>query len=162
MAIDKAAFGSGFIQAGSEWSVDVERVARDLGIVIRWTWLDGPSGVLVREGKHSLVILNRRNHPVRQRFTLAHEIGHVFLGHPGLVFKCHMTYDNIPRGSNRLYEWQANRFAEQMLMPEELVKEFVANHGLHLNAIRTAFGVSEATAYWRLVHLGLVQERLAI
>jgi Zn-dependent peptidase ImmA (M78 family) len=40
---------------------------------------DGVSGVLLRESDRTMIIVNAANAPVRQRFTIAHEIGHFAL-----------------------------------------------------------------------------------
>ncbi|WP_338801890.1 ImmA/IrrE family metallo-endopeptidase [Pseudomonas sp. RSB 5.4] len=71
------------------------------------------------------------------RFTLAHELGHHFLGH-----KRYMTREairaqdidqsqliTIPKGEVERLEWQANTFASGLLMPKE---DFKAAFGLLL------------------------------
>src|SRR6266702_1242724 len=46
---------------------------------------DGVSGVLIREPSRIMIIVNAANALVRQRFTIAHEIGHFEL-HQGDVY----------------------------------------------------------------------------
>jgi len=68
------------------------------------------------------LILNSRNFYRRQRFTLAHELGHYFIPwHAGLII-CHI--DPNYRIRNYIYkemEGEANRFASELLMPEEWI-----------------------------------------
>jgi Zn-dependent peptidase ImmA (M78 family) len=65
------------------------------------------------------LILNSRTFYRRQRFTLAHELGHHFIPwHAGLII-CHI--DPEYRLRNYLYEemeGEANRFASELIMPE--------------------------------------------
>ena len=53
----------------------------------------------------------------RDRFTLAHEVGHYFLHHDGYLYA--RSTQKIPK--YRDPEWQANTFASALLIPRELV-----------------------------------------
>lgn len=58
----------------------------------------------------------------RDRFTVAHEIGHLFL-HRGLGF----ARNSAPTGPHHWYEdseWQANTFAAEFLMPLDEIREY--------------------------------------
>jgi hypothetical protein len=71
------------------------------------------------------------------RFTLAHELGHYFLGHGRYMTReCIRSQDldqsqhiTIPKGEVERLEWQANTFASCLLMPRE---EFLTAFGLLL------------------------------
>lgn len=59
----------------------------------------------------------------RQRFTLAHELGHYFLGHRGAVFYDEQTTVIFRReGVSNPQEAAANAFAAELLMPEPLLR----------------------------------------
>lgn len=63
---------------------------------------------------------------VRQRFTIAHEIGHILLGHEGVSFRdpnYQMYNDLIMRAK----EANANSFAAELLMPKTLVRDVIDN-----------------------------------
>ena len=61
----------------------------------------------------------------RRRFTIAHEIGHLILGHVG---KGMATVENRePTGSERAEERQANQFAARLLAPACVLHEIGAN-----------------------------------
>lgn len=70
-----------------------------------------------------LVAVNRAHHANRQRFSFAHEYAHILLDHdtPGQVSR-HSERDN-------LREMRANAFAGAFLLPEEGVRESVAELG---------------------------------
>jgi Zn-dependent peptidase ImmA (M78 family) len=99
------------------------------------------TGVTPREDDSSARILGRikfepleitiftgpDNLPVRQRFTLAHEFGHHFLGHGNYMTGEYCEEIDFERSGpidlgiedvNRM-EWQANYFASSLLLPRE-------------------------------------------
>jgi Zn-dependent peptidase ImmA (M78 family) len=81
--------------------------------------------------------VNANHSSVRQRFTIAHEIGH-FIYHRGRLEKCAEggTSDTLAyRTDDRVYpnphitwlqEYQANNFASNLLIPSHLLAEQVA------------------------------------
>lgn len=85
--------------------------------------------------------------PGRQRFTLAHELGHHFLGH-GEFLRSEMcdrsdlfeepTRSISSSGIHRL-EWQANCFATSLLMPREVISAEFDECFRKFN-VRTTFG----------------------
>ncbi len=72
------------------------------------------------------LILNSQSHYRRQRFTLAHELGHYFIPwHAGLII-CHI--DPNSRMRNRIYsdmEAEANHFASELLMPKSWISGLI-------------------------------------
>jgi len=97
------------------------------------------------------IFVNKNDPPTRQRFTLAHELGHAVL-HSGENL---IDYRRNLEGSNDRKEVEANKFAAEVLMPEELFRRaWIHRNG---DARRTAvlFGVSSAAAEYRAKSLGL-------
>jgi Zn-dependent peptidase ImmA (M78 family) len=89
----------------------------------------------------------------RDRFTLAHELGHLFLGH---VDRHETLYR---RGANKL-EYEANEFAAELLMPQEvfiqIVNENVDSDGVcDIFKVAQHFEVSSSAALTRGKFLGL-------
>lgn len=91
--------------------------------------------------------------PVRQRFTVAHELGHFALGH-----------EDAPRdignfqSSGDFRERQANKFAAELLMPSSLVKQYYQNGIANsVEALANIFGVSKDAMGYRLINLGLLR-----
>jgi Zn-dependent peptidase ImmA (M78 family) len=91
--------------------------------------------------------------PVRQRFTVAHELGHFALGH-----------EDAPRdagnfqSSGDVRERQANKFAAELLMPASLVTHYYQNGVANsIEALANIFGVSKDAMGYRLINLGLLR-----
>ena len=69
---------------------------------------------------------------VRQRFTIAHEIGHILLGHEGISYRdtSYTIYKDI---IERMNEVSANGFAAELLMPEKLLRKALEDTMYELN-----------------------------
>lgn len=76
------------------------------------------AGYIKVEGDETIIALNKRDPHVRQRFTLAHEIGHRILHLQNVG-----SFKQIElRSMNRTYkEIEADQFAAELLMPKHLV-----------------------------------------
>jgi len=129
---------------------------------------DGVSGVLIREPERTMIIVNAANAPVRQRFTIAHEIGHFKL-HQGAVYLDGRARVNFRDGLSSMAtdreEIGANAFAAALLMPapwvrwafESTVLNATINSEDELAELLGArFGVSRQAMLIRLTNLGLV------
>lgn len=103
--------------------VDVRKLARHLDLSVQIDSLPRDiSGFLYRKGAHKVIGVNVRHPLERQRFTIAHEIGHFVLGHAhdevhvdhnfGFIFRD----ERSSRGSSK-EEIEANAFAAALLMP---------------------------------------------
>lgn len=94
----------------------------------------------------------------RQRFTIAHEIGHYASGH--MADGRTMFRDTSETFTGRVYqpeEIEANRFAADLLMPASLVESSIKRDGFKtVQALAQRFGVSTSAMRWRLVNLGLL------
>lgn len=145
--------------------VDVYAIARQLGIrVVKTSMPNDVSGMLIREGGTLTVGLNEEHHPNRQRFTLAHEIGHQQLhrGRPLILdsqVRVNMRDAQSARATDR-EEIEANRFAADLLMPAAMVIAAVNEAGPgQADSIRkklaTRFDVSSEAIGYRLVNLGI-------
>ncbi len=87
--------------------------------------------------------------PIRDRFTIAHELGHYYL---------HSRLGEIPivanrHGSSRV-EWEANWFAAGFLMPKTIIRREVESIESK-TALAGIFGVSEVAVDVRLKSLGI-------
>ena len=63
--------------------VPVQQIAQDLNIEVRFSpTREDVSGALVVKGGAAFIAVNDAHHENRQRFTIAHEIGHFYLHDP--------------------------------------------------------------------------------
>lgn len=107
----------------------------------------------------SLLWVNGTHPPRRQRFTLAHELGHAWCGHEGSP-----APDTVATLSGRTtnpQEIEANAFAAEFLVPRAALQERVVGEPTLEDAARIAsdFGVSAIAAVYRLKTLKLGSER---
>ena len=106
--------------------VPVEEIAESLGTHVRFSPFEGElAGMLIRGDAQTLIGVNSLHHPNRQRFTIAHEIGHLLL-HKGDVhidrsFRINRRDAESSLAKNQ-DEIEANRFAAELLMPYEMIK----------------------------------------
>lgn len=141
--------------------VRVEAIARDLGISVIQDVLDEAdiAGKIVRDdsgrspGGYN-IYLNARDPIRRQRFTLAHELGHYVL-HRDLIGDG-LIDDAMYRSKlGEWYERQANRWAADILMPAALVRGLFRGGMKSFAELSHTLDVSESAIRIRLSELGL-------
>lgn len=108
-----------------------------------------------REGEqpHFVCAYNVTEPDYRQRFTIAHELGHVLLGHVSKGKKAKRDDNFNPRGD--WDEVDANAFAAELLMPEAHVREKVRTE-TNISELARFFGVSPTAIRNRLKNLGIL------
>lgn len=98
--------------------VDVVKIAGDNGIRLLKNsdakeLRPGEAGISIFDGKQWFIIYDDTAIPGRKRFTVAHELGHIFLGHPLVAgFHARAIGGNLPPT-----ESEANIFASRFLSP---------------------------------------------
>ena len=109
--------------------VDLRPVLAQLGFDYHLVdFPDGVDALLLTTGDGNRVAgVNRNHHPHRQRFSLAHEIGHRLLGHQVTYYGPHVTLDHPPeridhRREAKRFETEANIFAGELLVPLAMLK----------------------------------------
>lgn len=90
----------------------------------------------------NLITYNSISPRVRQRFTVAHELGHIVLGHNN-------RSRIIDFGSKDINEQQANVFASELLVPLQMLKRECSS-SQSLTSIANKFWVSREMMQWRL------------
>lgn len=141
--------------------VRIERIAKDLGVELRSGNLDDVSGVLVRRGDAAVIGVNSTQSPQRQRFTIAHELGH-FLLHEGITNHVDRSYRVNYRSAEssqatNVEEIEANFFAAAVLMPKHMLDaenaELALDNDSMVGALAKQFQVSRLAMSLRLVNL---------
>lgn len=121
-------------------AIDVRRVARFLGASVSMVSADSEiSGMLYRRDDGSVIGINEDHHLNRQRFSIAHEIGHLCL-HSNDVY--------LDRGGPSVYwrdavsglgsdgdEIEANHFAACLLMPRGFLVSDLRSGRVHGDAL---------------------------
>ncbi|OCK55076.1 ImmA/IrrE family metallo-endopeptidase [Bradyrhizobium sp. LMTR 3] len=114
--------------------VPVEKIATSLGARLKYSPFDGElAGMLIRGDEGTVIGVNSLHHINRQRFTIAHECGHLLL-HKGKDVHIDRSFRVNKRDEKSSQavdpeEIEANRFAAELLMPYDMiVKELVDYH----------------------------------
>ena len=106
--------------------------------------------------------VNGTHAAVRQRFTLAHELGHVRCGHDtGTIVE---TFETLSGRSTDSREVQSNAFAAELLAPKAGVEASVTGEPTLDDVVLLAarFGISTIAALFRLNSLGLTERYTAL
>jgi Zn-dependent peptidase ImmA (M78 family) len=127
------------------------------GIRIIYGRLDGPTAQIFRHGDRAIIRVSDQIIQVgRLRFSIAHEIGHYLLGH--------QIPNDLTAGAAGPYtkqqEREADVFATEFLMPEELVRPYCESPSIDLAAVRAiaeTFRCSIVAAAVRQVELSSAQ-----
>lgn len=149
-------------QLGYRPGDDLNKIVEQAGgeVTLQGTLLDDPeqSGSLYVDGIDDFdIIVPSHTSLVRDRFTLAHELGHYYLHYvwPKQVGK------HIPervyalrKGSNRI-EWEANWFAAAFLMPKAIFRTAFREANGNVRELADRFLVSTKAVEVRIQDLGL-------
>jgi len=122
---------------------------KDLSIY-SWAFGEDTDGIQITEGEKATIGYNKAQHPHRQRFTVAHEIGHLLLGHTGKNFILDLN-------SKKPEEIEANQFAAELLMPLEMLKKDLQSKK-NAKDIAREYNVSEEAVWWRLYDCKLISK----
>lgn len=116
--------------------------------------------IVVRNMRDFTIYVPTTTSPQRDRFTIAHELGHLFLhfqmvqkAYPGAVMSATRWVDAADPVQQRA-EWEANWFAAAFLMPAGKFREELSKH-VDLQVVATMFGVSTQAAAVRAKSLEL-------
>ncbi len=151
--------------------VPVNRIAKAMGAVLCFEPFKGAddiSGILYRDGDSKIIGINSAHSPTRQRFSIAHEIGHMVL-HERDLFVDKVVKVNFRDGTSSLAvdreEIAANAFAAELLMPDKFVrteivrlfnKKSVLDSEDLINKLAGTFKVSLQAMEYRLNNLGIL------
>ena len=152
--------------------VPVEQLAESCGAKVVYSdFNEEISGLLFREnGKCIIGVASEQSH-VRQRFTIAHELGHMLLHQMSSVhvdknFSV-MFRSAASSTAQDVFEIEANTFAAELLMPESLLKIDLVTLKLDMDddrqlaVLASRYGVSTQALTYRLLNL-LSRNRISI
>ncbi|MHB8858646.1 MAG: ImmA/IrrE family metallo-endopeptidase [Thermoleophilia bacterium] len=141
--------------------VDVNAVAKSLGFeVLPYDFPDDVSAILMVEDGEQVIGVNKNHPEVRQRFSIAHELGHFISGHDDFAGGNKYFKDgtfNYGDSQNRS-ELEANEFAAELVMPEKFLREDVINNGLEVPNLAKKYNVSQQALWIQLINLKLADK----
>ena len=112
-------------------------------------------GFTVCAGGTYYIFYNDRNTTIqRQRFTVAHEIGHIQLQHIGDAQYTRINREPAPHDDPA--ETQANQFAARLLAPACVLHEL---HALQPDQIAKLCGISMTAAAFRAERIKILEDR---
>ncbi len=124
--------------------VPIETIASLCGyqVILLTTLPPELSGIVSLDKK--LIGINGKHHPRRQRFSLAHELGHILLKHPP---EARSTQDEIRR-----FNREADLFAAELLMPSNDLRTMAVKES-DLSILRMRYDVSNEALRLKLSSL---------
>lgn len=153
--------------------VRLERIAKLHEIrIARVQAEEGLSGFLLRRPSPEgpVIGVNQSENDARQRFTIAHELGHFFLHEGRGRTELHVDrtatvfHRNVRSAAGQdEMEIEANLFAAELLMPHQWVKQDANTAGFwdlgdetRIKSLARRYGVSSHAMTIRLVNLGYI------
>lgn len=151
-----------------ELPVKVSRICGAYGVTLRSCQAGAPliralgletqcgssDGFTVRSGGRCYVFYNAEQQPGRVRFTIAHELGHILLGHLG--DGDHTVYNREPSPEDAPEEHTANVFASRLLAPACVLHALGA---VTPEQIAAVCDISLAAAQFRAGRMGVLEQR---
>lgn len=151
--------------------IDVEKLALSAGANVQYEPTeDKLSGFILKDLKSQKVLIgiNKNHHTNRQRFTIAHELGHLLLHEKGRVhidqkFQINLRDEYSSEGVSE-EEKEANLFAAELLMPAKFISEDLAMvealdlfDDEYLRNLADKYQVSTQALTFRLAYLNYIQ-----
>jgi Zn-dependent peptidase ImmA (M78 family) len=141
--------GSGIFES----PISLEKIAEKLNLkIVPFEFEEKISAVLKRD--KMIIGVNNKHSRLRQRFSIAHELGHYIMGHD--IGNTRDFIDDEMCQFNPV-EKEANLFASILLMPKDYVKKSVDTKGLDIKRLAGEFEVSEQAMTIRLLELKLIK-----
>lgn len=120
--------------------VPVEKIAKSRDIAVRFSPFDQElSGMALIKDGVSVIGVNALHHPNRQRFTIAHELGHHIMHRDLIDGTVHIDKgftlwrDSVAAQGTDLVEMQANAFASELLMPKQFISQIEGIENLDID-----------------------------
>ena len=149
--------------------VDVKEIIKSLGGNVKAESFEDSSisGKIQRKNDSFEISYNTAHSGLRSNFTIAHELGHLFL-HMGYLLDEEKWNNAEEYCDSPMYrqgyseeEYEANQFAGSLLMPSDEYRTFVKEHSkerkIDVNSIAVHFGVSFDAALTRGKWIGIFE-----
>ena len=151
----------------SKAPVPIERIIKAQGIVLQYAPLEEAiSGMAYIKDGLSMIGVNALHHPNRQRFSLAHELGHHALHRSEITDVVHvdtglrvLLRDDLASQGVDANEIEANAFASELLMPRDFLVDTLKESSIDMDDdaqiedLAKKFKVSASALRYRLARL---------
>lgn len=148
---------------GNEHAIDFEKLLRSLDVLTYFRPLDGEfSGMALKTKNSNFMLINTKNSPGRQHFTIGHELYHLFIQESFSFQMCNAgKFDKKNRE-----EYNADLFSSYFLMPEAGIMKLIPEEELAWGGeislatiikLEQYFGVSRTAMLIRLEKIGLLR-----
>ena len=147
--------------------VGIDKTAKKMNARLMYSPLDDElSGMVYIKDGIPIIGVNALHHPNRQRFTIAHEVGHLVM-HRGLIERevhvdktfLMLRRDTDSTSGTEAVEIEANSFAAEILMPEIMISNALKNNAYDIDdeslisRLAIQFKVSTQAIQFRLGNL---------
>lgn len=160
-AVSEAATVFAHAPSGARTSFDIIRAVAERNIPLLFRPLDRLWGafITVNDEERGIIVTTKLGLPV-QRFTLAHELGHLLLGHQTSFDRTIGFAGRHAPASRPPQEAAADTFASELLAPKRLLLASAKRHGWTREKLRQPgniyqlslrLGISYQAACWALV-----------
>lgn len=135
--------------------IPIEKVAElfSLSIIYYPKFPDSISGTIIKDEDLHAIGVNENHPKVRQRFTIAHELGHYIMGHD----ENKILDDSFDKDTDK--EREANKFASEILMPYEILKADIESEPHDIPSLARKYEVSEQAMAIRLLESTLINNK---
>lgn len=137
--------------------IDLEAIAYHCGAVVRYHHLDHCAARIVGTNERAIISVDPATSRGRQRFSIAHELGHWMLHRGKMAYACKEDDFSSPWERRQDSESRANQFAAELLMPRFIFKPAAENREMTLRTVgelAELFQTSMTATALRLVQLG--------
>lgn len=137
--------------------IDPFEIAEQMNVPVYYEDLDEIDGCLLKKAENKRILINQNIiHLNRQRFTLAHELGHLQINsHDEEIYRCWASDIQRYRGVKQI-ENEANDFASELLLPEADVKSIVRKRRLSMGLVEDIsndYGISLTAAALKIIKI---------
>lgn len=126
-----------------EIPVVLDVIIKAIAVPIKATQLNCEGITRMDENGLFFIMYNTNSSITRQRFTVAHEIGHITLDHI-------LLGSDSSKCLHEKQEKEANAFASELLIPSSDLKKFMKNKDKNIKDVMSRYQVSKDAAFYAI------------
>ena len=137
--------------------IDIEAIAYYCGAIVKYSELESCAARIVGLNNRAVISVGSTSTRGRQRFSIAHELGHWMLDRGKTAHLCKESDLSAPWESRQDPESRANEFAAELLMPRVMFKALAKDREVTFKTVEELarmFQTSRTATAIRLIQLG--------